>query len=80
MEREADEAFPDFDQIRIVHPDSSYRLFLALENNSDGMGGWKVIDTFGRPWIDLPDALRADLMEWRWLKGIGERLRAKMKD
>jgi len=82
MEHEPDESFPDeFDKITFYDQEGSYRLFLALEGNTDGMGGWQIIDTLGRAWVDLPDALRHDLMQWRWLKGIGERQRiAQIKD
>jgi hypothetical protein len=45
-----------------------------LRGNADGYGGWKVQDTLGCAWIDLPEQLRADLMTWRWLADIAERM------
>ena len=51
-----------------------------LESNCDGMGGWKVQDTLGMPWIDVPEPLRVDLMTWRWLRRIGERQWVAQKD
>lgn len=77
MDREPDDSFPDWSEIRFADQDFSWHVFLALEGNADGMGGWKVVDTLGDPWIALPEALRADLSTWRWLRGIGERIKSK---
>lgn len=65
--------------MRYYDQEGSYRLFLALEGNKDGMGSWKIQDTLGCAWIDLPERLRADLMTWRWMMGITETLAEKDK-
>lgn len=52
---------------------------MQFEAMADGMGGWKMVDTVGMPWIDLPEPLRADLLTYKWLRGIGERIKAKQK-
>jgi hypothetical protein len=73
VELEPEESFPE--EADFTDPDNSYKLFLALENNTDGWGGWKVVDTLGLAWIEVPETLRHDLLQWRRLKGIGERLK-----
>jgi hypothetical protein len=44
------------------------------------MGGWNTQNILGKPWVELPAALADDLLKWRWLYGIGTRIRSKQKE
>jgi len=71
-----DTSFPEESTIRLNDLESSWSFFLALETMS-GLDGWQIIDTLGRPWIELPERLQEDLLTWRWLLGIAEGIRKK---
>lgn len=42
-----------------------------------GGRNWRVTDTLGAPWIELPETLRSDLLTWRHLRGIAETIKWK---
>jgi hypothetical protein len=79
VEHEPDEAFPDTARqpLRFYDAEGSWRIFTLLEALADGFGAWRVADVLGAPWLDLPVELTEDLLTWRWLAGIAERVRAK---
>lgn len=55
------------------------RTYDLLEAFADGFGGWKVMDTLGKPLVDLPEILVDDLLTLRYLAGISEAIRSKEK-
>jgi hypothetical protein len=82
VERGPDEAFPDTatTPLRFYDAEGSWHRFTMLEALADGFGGWRVVDVLGQPWLDLPVELTEDLLTWRWLAGIAERVRAGRKE
>lgn len=49
--------------------EGSWEVFTLLETFKDAWGGWNVMDVLGQPIVDLPDALKDDLLTWSWLAG-----------
>lgn len=47
------------------------------EMTDSGGRNWRVTDTLGMPWLELPEALRSDLLTWRHLRGIAETIKWK---
>ena len=50
-----------------------------LEGFTDGAGGWNFLQVFGRPVMELDDALIDDLLVWRNMYSIARREQEKMK-
>jgi hypothetical protein len=51
-----------------------------LEGFADGMGGWNPLAVFGRPWMELDDALISDLLVWRNAKDRAAKEKARMDE
>lgn len=47
--------------------DGSWETFKLVEVFKDAWGSWSVMDVLGAPIVELPDALKEDLLTWSWL-------------
>lgn len=63
MEQKTEDSLPEV--IELSNPEESLQYYFLLEAFSDSMGNWRVMDVFGRPIVELPDALVADLLQLR---------------
>ena len=76
-DKEPVEAFPEWQDLHFNDMEGSWHWFTLLEAYADGMGGWRIMDVIGKPLSELPEPLVEDLMTWRWLVGIAQRLNSK---
>jgi hypothetical protein len=77
VESELDESLPE--RVELHDSEYSWQAFLMLDGFADGMGGWDFLQVFGKPVMELDDALIDDLLVYRNMHAIARREHEKQK-